>query len=314
MQLAPRRPGLPLRARPCHASRPVVNRHTMQVSTFLMFSGKAEQAMRFYASVLPDARIEALELYGPASGGIAGRVQYGSLLIGGTRYRFVDSPVPHDFAFTPAISLLLDVDSEEQLSALAAALCKGGKTYMPQGNYGFSRSFAWVEDRFGVSWQLNLPALTEQPAETRTEAAQAQAAEATSMAAQAVESAPEAAMPEAEPSARANAGADAAIETPPAEPARTADSMSTTLPDEPVNPPLEPTASGPSAEAPDFSRQAEAPAAPTPTTVAAEPPTLDEAVAPADPEAASPPKARARRPASPRKAVKKATKKAPPVE
>ena len=153
----------------------------MQVSTFLMFSGKAEQAMRFYASVLPDARIETLEHYGPASGAIAGRVQYGSLIIGGTRYRFVDSPVPHDFAFTPAISLLLDVDSEPQLTELAAALSKGGRTYMPQGNYGFSRSFAWVEDCYGVSWQLNLPSLPDAP--EPPESPLASAAEATAVAA-----------------------------------------------------------------------------------------------------------------------------------
>ena len=38
-----------------------------------------------------------------------------------------------------------------------AILSNGGHTLMPLANYGFSRRFGWLNDRFGVSWQLNLP-------------------------------------------------------------------------------------------------------------------------------------------------------------
>jgi uncharacterized glyoxalase superfamily protein PhnB len=38
-----------------------------------------------------------------------------------------------------------------------ATLVEGGAVFMPLGNYGFSRRFGWCSDRFGVSWQLNLP-------------------------------------------------------------------------------------------------------------------------------------------------------------
>jgi predicted 3-demethylubiquinone-9 3-methyltransferase (glyoxalase superfamily) len=40
---------------------------------------------------------------------------------------------------------------------LWAALIEGGSAMMPLDNYGFSRRFGWLADRFGVSWQLNLP-------------------------------------------------------------------------------------------------------------------------------------------------------------
>jgi len=45
---------------------------------------------------------------------------------------------------------------EAQLDKLFAALSAGGKVLMPPNNYGFSRKFAWCNDRFGVSWQINL--------------------------------------------------------------------------------------------------------------------------------------------------------------
>ena len=84
-----------------------------------------------------------------------------SFAIGDQTVLCTDSFVKHDFTFTPAFSLFVDCASEEQLEKLFEALCAGGATLMPLNNYGFSRKFAWVfawvNDRFGVSWQLNLP-------------------------------------------------------------------------------------------------------------------------------------------------------------
>ena len=68
----------------------------------------------------------------------------------------IDSPVTHTFSFTPAFSLFVECESEAQIRAIYAALSDGGEELMPLANYGFSREFAWVNDRFGVSWQLNL--------------------------------------------------------------------------------------------------------------------------------------------------------------
>jgi predicted 3-demethylubiquinone-9 3-methyltransferase (glyoxalase superfamily) len=65
--------------------------------------------------------------------------------------------VSHGFTFTPSLSLFVDCESEADLERIFAALSEGGGVLMPLGNYGFSRRFGWVNDRFGVSWQLNLP-------------------------------------------------------------------------------------------------------------------------------------------------------------
>jgi predicted 3-demethylubiquinone-9 3-methyltransferase (glyoxalase superfamily) len=67
-----------------------------------------------------------------------------------------DSYVKHEFTFTPAISLFVRCESEDGIRRLSTSLSEGGKTFMPLGNYGFSRQFAWVSDRYGVAWQLNL--------------------------------------------------------------------------------------------------------------------------------------------------------------
>ena len=67
-----------------------------------------------------------------------------------------DSFVEHEWSITPGISFFIDAESEDELNGLANALCVDGQVHMPAGNYGFSTLFAWVEDRFGVNWQLNL--------------------------------------------------------------------------------------------------------------------------------------------------------------
>jgi predicted 3-demethylubiquinone-9 3-methyltransferase (glyoxalase superfamily) len=129
----------------------------MQISTFLMFSGAAEEAMSLYVSLFPESRVLSLVHHGPEAGAFAGKVQQGIFELNGVRYRCFDSPVQHDFTFTPAISIFVDCDSAEQLENAFAALSPEGKVLMPVGAYGFSQRFAWVQDRFGVSWQLNLP-------------------------------------------------------------------------------------------------------------------------------------------------------------
>jgi predicted 3-demethylubiquinone-9 3-methyltransferase (glyoxalase superfamily) len=48
-------------------------------------------------------------------------------------------------------------DTAAELDRLYAALADGGEELMPVGSYGFTPRFGWVDDRFGVSWQLNLP-------------------------------------------------------------------------------------------------------------------------------------------------------------
>lgn len=126
------------------------------VRPFLMFQGDASGALELYQSLFEDAELVSITRYGPAGPGREGQVQRAELVIAGQPLRFFDSPTPHAFGFTPAISLFVDCEDEAEIDRLAAALGEGGKAMMPLGAYGFSRKFAWLADRFGVSWQLNL--------------------------------------------------------------------------------------------------------------------------------------------------------------
>jgi predicted 3-demethylubiquinone-9 3-methyltransferase (glyoxalase superfamily) len=76
--------------------------------------------------------------------------------LGGRPFMASDSPVNHAWGFTPAISIFIACQSAEELDASFNALAEGGQVYMEIDNYGFSRRFGWVGDRFGVTWQLNL--------------------------------------------------------------------------------------------------------------------------------------------------------------
>ncbi len=128
-----------------------------QVTPFLMFTGDAEQAMELYTSLFDDARVLALSRWGADGQGAEGTVQQATFSIAGQVFRCFDSPPVHAFGFTPSLSLFVDVASEDELDRLFAGLSDGGEVLMPLDAYGFSRRFGWVNDRFGVSWQLSLP-------------------------------------------------------------------------------------------------------------------------------------------------------------
>jgi predicted 3-demethylubiquinone-9 3-methyltransferase (glyoxalase superfamily) len=121
-----------------------------------MFTGEAEAAMQLYTGLFDDGEVLELARWPEGGPGAAGTVLQAVFQVAGQRVRCADSPAVHDFTFTPSWSLFIHCDSAEQLDRLAAGLGEGGKALMPVGDYGFSTRFGWVQDRFGVSWQLNL--------------------------------------------------------------------------------------------------------------------------------------------------------------
>ena len=125
-----------------------------EINPFLMFPSGAEAAMNFYISLFPGSRIETLLRYGDEGPGAAGSVKQATLLLNGRRLEFFDSPVRHAFTFTPAISFAVACDDAEEVDRLFGKLSEGGQVLMGLDAYPFAKRFGWVNDKFGVSWQL----------------------------------------------------------------------------------------------------------------------------------------------------------------
>jgi predicted 3-demethylubiquinone-9 3-methyltransferase (glyoxalase superfamily) len=127
-----------------------------KITTFLMFDGKAEEAMHYYVSVFDRAEILSIHRYGADQAGAEEKVVHATFALCGQVFMCMDSNVKHDFTFTPSISLYVACATEEEVDRLFEKLSQGGKVLMPLAAYPFSDKFAWVEDKYGVSWQLNM--------------------------------------------------------------------------------------------------------------------------------------------------------------
>ena len=105
---------------------------------------------------------ESLPAYG-AIGSAVGRGDGTPLNLGELRIPEMEFRLPPKNPTTlvvrsvnPAISLFVTCDTEEEINRVFEQLSQDGKVLMPLAAYPFSERFGWVEDKYGVSWQLNL--------------------------------------------------------------------------------------------------------------------------------------------------------------
>lgn len=127
-----------------------------KITTFLTFFGKAEEAMNFYLSLFDQAKVLSIQRYGPNEAGAEGSVKHATFALNGKQFMCIDSNAKHDWTFTPAISLYVRCQAEEEIDRLYERLSEDGQVFMPLSAYPFSEKFAWLGDRYGVSWQLAL--------------------------------------------------------------------------------------------------------------------------------------------------------------
>ena len=125
--------------------RPVTQRITPTLTFVGDVCGKAEEAIAFYTSVLPDSTTYFLQRYGAGQEPDAeGTVQYGAFQLAGQVFAAMDSARDHDFAFNEAISLLVYCDNQEEIDRYWDAL-----SAVPE-----AEQCGWLKDRYGLSWQI----------------------------------------------------------------------------------------------------------------------------------------------------------------
>lgn len=129
--------------------------HTPVVAC-LWFNDQAEAAARYYAATFPGGRIAAVSRYPESFDNPGGRPR-GSVLtvefeIAGRRFTALNGgPL---FVINPTISFFVHVPTADEANRLFAALADGGQVLMPIDAYPWSERYGWVQDRFGVSWQV----------------------------------------------------------------------------------------------------------------------------------------------------------------
>lgn len=124
------------------------------MTPFLMFEGRAEEAIQFYQSVFKDVEVVFINYF--ESGETKGKVMQSLITINGNPVILNDADVSEASKFTPSMSFFIECDSMDELITIYEKIKSKGSILMPLEDYGFSRQFAWVTDPFGVSWQLNL--------------------------------------------------------------------------------------------------------------------------------------------------------------
>ena len=122
---------------------------SQKIVTSLMFTqdvtGKAEEAMNFYASVFPESAVGMISRYGAdQSPDAEGTVMYGEFTLLGQKLAAMDSARSHEFTFTEGTSLLVECKTQEEIDAYWEAL-----SAVPE-----SEACGWLKDKYGVSWQI----------------------------------------------------------------------------------------------------------------------------------------------------------------
>ena len=108
----------------------------------LWFDGKAEEAANFYVSVFRNSKVVSVTRYGQAGPGPKGSVMSAVFQLEGQQFHALNGGP--QFKFSPAISLFVDCETQQEVDELWERLSAGGKT----------NRCGWLDDKFGLTWQI----------------------------------------------------------------------------------------------------------------------------------------------------------------
>lgn len=113
-----------------------------KITPFLWFNGKAEEAAALYTSLFKNSKIANIARYGEAGPGPKGSVMSVTFQLDGQEFIALNGGP--QFTFSPAISFFVNCETQEEVDEIWNKLCEGGE----------KKRCGWLEDKFGVSWQV----------------------------------------------------------------------------------------------------------------------------------------------------------------
>jgi predicted 3-demethylubiquinone-9 3-methyltransferase (glyoxalase superfamily) len=113
-----------------------------KITPFLWFDGKAEEAAKFYTSVFKNSKMGQIRRFGDAGPGPKGSVLSATFELEGQEFSALNGGP--QFTFTPAISFFVSCETQEEVDEFWDKLSEGGR----------KNRCGWLQDKFGVSWQI----------------------------------------------------------------------------------------------------------------------------------------------------------------
>jgi predicted 3-demethylubiquinone-9 3-methyltransferase (glyoxalase superfamily) len=113
-----------------------------KITPFLWFDGRAEEAANFYVSIFKNSKLGTVNRYGDHGPGPTGAVMIATFQLDGQEFIALNGGP--QFQFTPAISFVVNCETQEEVDHFWEKLSEGGKTLQ----------CGWLQDKFGVSWQI----------------------------------------------------------------------------------------------------------------------------------------------------------------
>jgi predicted 3-demethylubiquinone-9 3-methyltransferase (glyoxalase superfamily) len=113
-----------------------------KITPFLWFDNNAEEAINFYVSIFKNSKLLSMNRYGEAGPGPKGTVMSATFQLEGQQFMALNGG-PH-FTFSPAISLFVNCETQQEVDELWEKLSAGGK----------KERCGWLKDKYGLSWQI----------------------------------------------------------------------------------------------------------------------------------------------------------------
>ena len=113
-----------------------------KITPFLWFDGEAEEAMNSYVSIFKNSKVVSVTRFGEAGPGPKGTVMSATFQLEGQDFYALNGGP--QFTFTPAISLFVNCETQEEVDELWNKLSEGGR----------KDRCGWLQDKYGLSWQI----------------------------------------------------------------------------------------------------------------------------------------------------------------